>query len=138
MAFKDNRKKTEGELFDLLEGKEKISVQEIITDFPLGIHITGCTTLKNKKGEKISAWTFAEAPKKFFFGGVILTKLAEEWISENGGTAKTCTEALAKEHPGMKLIMKDSASGNRYTDYEILENEFMDIPDGIVEELPFN
>lgn len=120
MAFKDNRnKKTEGELFDLLEGKEKISVQEIITDFPEGIHITGCTTMKNKKGEKISAWTFAEAPTKFFFGGVILTKLAEDWIADNGGTAKACSEGLAKEMPGMKLIMKDSASGNKYTDYEI-------------------
>lgn len=119
MAFKDYRnKKTEGELFNLLEGKEKISVQEIMTDFE-GIHITGCTTLKNKKGEKISAWTFAEAPKKFFFGGVILTKLAEDWIAENGGTAKACSEALAKETPGMKLIMKESASGNKYTDYEI-------------------
>lgn len=121
MAFKDNRnKKTEGELFDLLEGKEKITVQEIVTDHPEGVHITGCTTLKNKKGDKISAFTFAEDPRKFFFGGVILTKLAEDWINENGGTSKECSEGLAKEQPLMRLIQKESASGNKYTDFEIM------------------
>lgn len=121
MAFTDNRNKNDGAYFDLIGEKEKASVQEIITDFPDGVHITGCTVMKNKKKEEISAWTFAEDNSKFFFGGVVLTELAKSWIQDNGGTAEACSEALKKEQPLMKLIVKDSANGNHYTDYEIVE-----------------
>ena len=122
MAFKDNRnKKEEGTLFNLMEGKEKVDMQKIITDYPDGVHITGCTVLKNRKGEKISAFTFEEIPDGFFFGGVILTKLAEDWIADNGGTSEACSKELAKEKPCMRLFTKTSASGNRYTDYQIME-----------------
>lgn len=119
MAFTDNR--NNGAYFDLIGEKEKVSVQEIITDFPDGVHITGCTVMKNKKKDEISAWTFAEDNSKFFFGGVVLTELAKSWIQENGGTAEACSEALKKEQPLMKLYVMVSANGNNYTNYEIVE-----------------
>lgn len=134
MAFSDNRQKNGGNFFNLIEGKTKVDVATIITDYPDGVHITGCTVMKNKRGEDISAFTFNEIPAGFFFGGVILTKLAKDWIENNGGTSEECTERLKKELPLMRLFTKNSASGNRYTDYEIIE----ETEKPVLDELPFN
>lgn len=122
MSFKDKAvSNTQKNFFNLTEGLEKIDVADIIKTFPEGITIDGVSlTLNKKKKTEVAVFTAKEIPGKFFFGGVVLTDLANTW-NEDYNDFKKCTEAL-KEEGGVKLRLftVESKTGNSYTAYEVL------------------
>lgn len=113
MAF--TRKKTE--FVNILEGKENIKIDELMKKFPKGIHITGASVIKAKKGD-CSAFTFEEDETKFFFGGVCFTDSVKKWISEHG-SVQAMNTALATDKPLMVISAHESKNGNTYYDFEM-------------------
>ena len=134
MSFADSARKNaqEQKFVNITEGKENIKTEELIKKFPEGVTVIGFTTLLNKKKEKISAFIFKENPGVFFFGGKILTELAEKWSADfNGNFVDANNALLAEGGVKLKLTRKESKAGNVYTDYEVVESE-------APEDLPFN
>ena len=104
---------------NILEGKEKVDVDDIMKKYPDGIHITGCVKVKGKNGY-VGAFTFKEDEKGFFFGGKVLTELVEDWITNEGnGDINKLNEKLPVDLPVMKLSWDKSAGGNRYLNCEV-------------------
>lgn len=139
MSFASTAKRNSDSKFvNITEGKENIKTEELIKAFPDGITVIGFTTLLNKKKEKISAFIFKENPGVFFFGGQVMTDLAEKWAADyNGNFVDANNALLAEGGVKMKLVRKTSKAGNVYTDYEVIETE-PGIPVVNPEDLPFN
>lgn len=135
MSFADQAAKSSANtrFFAVTEGREAIKTADLIAKYPEGVTVTGFTTMPNKKGETISAFTFKEDPAAFFFGGMVLTELAKKWVSEYDENFVTASAALAAEGGvKLKLIRKKSKTGTEYTDYEVVGSETPE------QELPFN
>lgn len=109
--------KTKKQYVNITEGKNNIKIPEILKKYPDGIHITGCTIIKAKKGD-CSAWTFEEDASVFFFGGKVFTDTLNDWISEKGGIQNVNAE-MATDKPFIKIIECTSKEGNTYYDFEI-------------------
>lgn len=105
-----------------MEDREKVNIEDIITDYPDGIRITavGIITVDN---EDIAVFNFEEDPKAFFFGGKVLTDLAKEWISDIGdGDVDKTNEEMTKDNGCvLKLSRKKNKKGQTYTAYEVIE-----------------
>lgn len=105
-----------------MEDREKVNIEDIITDYPFGIRITavGIITVDN---EDIAVFNFEEDPKAFFFGGKVLTDLAKDWISDIGkGDIQATNDEMAKDGGCvLKLSRKKNKKGQTYTAYEVIE-----------------
>ena len=105
-----------------MEDREKVNIEDIITDYPEGIRITavGIITVDN---EDIAVFNFEEDPKAFFFGGKVLTDLAKDWISDIGDGDQAKTNEELKKDGGcvLKLSRKKNKKGQTYTAYEVIE-----------------
>ena len=81
MSFKETAKKATSGSF-ITEGREKIDMEDVIRLYgKIGVTITGCDMLKDKKGNPFGAFTFKEDETKFFFGGQVLNEIAKEWAN---------------------------------------------------------
>lgn len=105
-----------------MEGREKVNIEDIITDYPEGIRINGAGIIV-LDNEDVAVFNFEEDPNAFFFGGKVLTDLAKEWIAEiGGGDQKVTNEELAKDGGCvLKLSRKKNKKGQTYTAYEVIE-----------------
>lgn len=112
--------RTKKNYVNILEGRKKADVDDIMKNYPEGIHITGCAKVKGKNGY-VGAFIFKENEKAFFFGGKVLTEMIDEWISEEGnGDINKLNEKLPVDLPVMKLMWDKSNSGNRYLNCEVI------------------
>lgn len=120
--FADVAKKNQKAVCPQMEDREKVNIEDIITDYPDGIRITavGIITVDN---EDIAVFNFEEDPKAFFFGGKVLTGLAKDWISDigDGDQAKTNEELKKDNGCVLKLSRKKNKKGQTYTAYEVIE-----------------
>lgn len=120
--FEDVAKKNQKAGCPQMEEREKVNIEDIITDYPDGIRITavGIITVDN---EDIAVFNFEEDPKAFFFGGKVLTDLAKDWISDIGkGDIQATNEEMTKDGGCvLKLSRKKNKKGQTYTAYEVIE-----------------
>jgi hypothetical protein len=120
--FADVAKKNQKAGCPQMEDREKVNIEDIITDYPDGILITavGIITVDN---EDIAVFNFEEDPKAFFFGGKVLTDLAKDWISDIGkGDIQATNEEMTKDGGCvLKLSRKKNKKGQTYTAYEVIE-----------------
>ena len=65
-----------------MENREKVAIEDIITDYPDGITITGVGFITLE--DDVAVFNFAEDEGVFFFGGKVLTDLAKSWLYEIG------------------------------------------------------
>lgn len=107
-----------------MENREKVNIEDIITDYPEGIKITGVGII-TVDGEDIAVFNFEEDPQSFFFGGKVLTDLAKDWLNDEElgeGNLVTLNENLEKEGGCvLKLSRKKNKKGQTYTAYEVIE-----------------
>lgn len=105
-----------------MENREKVNIEDIITDYPEGINVTGVGII-TVDGEDIAVFNFEEDPNSFFFGGKVLTDLAKEWLADiGGGDLKKMNEELEKDGGCvLKLSRKKNKKGQTYTAYEVIE-----------------
>ena len=105
-----------------MENREKVNIEDIITDYPEGINVTGVGII-TVDGEDIAVFNFEEEPNSFFFGGKVLTDLAKDWLADIGeGDLKKMNEELEKDGGCvLKLSSKKNKKGQTYTAYEVIE-----------------
>ena len=105
-----------------MENREKVNIEDIITDYPEGINVTGVGII-TVDGEDIAVFNFEEEPNSFFFGGKVLTDLAKDWLADIGeGDLKKMNEELEKDGGCvLKLSRKKNKKGQTYTAYEVIE-----------------
>lgn len=100
--------------------REKVTIEDIITDYPEGITITGVGFITIE--DDVAVFNFAEDPASFFFGGKVLTDLAKAWLDEIGeGDVNVLNEELKKEGGCvLKLSRKKNKKNQFYTAYEVI------------------
>lgn len=104
----------------IMEGKTKISTDELITKYPEGVTITGFDWMNGDNG-KYPVCVFSENANECFFGGTALTEICESWM--DGYTdCESCSADLQKEG-GVKIkFSKGKTKNNRsFTRCDVVE-----------------
>lgn len=104
----------------LMEGRTKISTDELIAKYPDGVTILGFDWLNGEQG-KYPVCIFEENGNECFFGGTALTQICEAWMDGFESTAD-CTNALSAEG-GVKIkFSKGKTKNNRtFTQCDVVE-----------------
>lgn len=118
-------------LSPVMTGRDKINTKEIINKYPKGITINEVDIIQmvdDKTGEigDVAVCSFKEDPTKFFFGGLIITKIVKGWagsyaISEGGSFDKLNADLHAEGGVKMILDEKRTRHGNSITSVKIVE-----------------
>lgn len=119
------KKKTSGS--PVLEGRAKITTDEIIAKYPDGITINAFDFLNGKNGRYVVC-AFRQDPTAFFNGGKILTEIFESFVEayQPDGVSfqeaqEECMKDFCKECLKVKLSMSRTKDGNRVTLVEVVE-----------------
>lgn len=107
----------------VMDGRDKIAIEDLITDYPDYITVDEVGYIPDENGENIPVLHCKEAENYFFFGGKVLKELVDDWVAEFGqGDTAVCTEELQKDGGcKMKLFRKKAKKGGKvYTGYEIV------------------
>lgn len=111
----------------LMKGREKISVADVIKNYPNGITVTGFDIIaSNNDNDERGSYPiviFSEDTSKFVFGGTVLNGIVRAWLAHFDGDIEACNKALAS-YDGVKLKFsrQRSKTGNReYTSIEVVE-----------------
>lgn len=95
----------------LMEGRTKISNDELITRYPDGVTVIGFDWMNGDDG-KYPVCVFLENPNECFFGGTAMTSICDAWM-DGFESAEACSEALANEG-GVKIrFSKGKTKNNR-------------------------
>lgn len=94
-------------LSPIIEGKTKIAVSGIVSNYPDGITVDNFDVISGTdpntgQDTTYSVFTFLEDSTKFGFGGKIMTDICISWISAFDGDVEACSKAL-KANGGVKL-----------------------------------
>lgn len=109
-------------LSPLMDGKNKLSVDDVIRDYPQGVTITDFDMLTdNAKGTQFCVCLCKERPDSFFFGGSILSKICNEWVKGFAGDIEACSNAL-HDAGGVKVQLSHgrTRNGNSLTLVKVL------------------
>ena len=118
--FRDLAKKATT-LSELMENREKISTNEVIKNFPDGITLNAVDVI-NTTDAKYPVFTFAEDSKRFYCGGIVLTKIVYTWLEEYNGDLGLLNHDLA-EVGGVKVKLaerKTRDGKNNITEVEVV------------------
>ena len=93
-------------LSPIIEGKTKISVADIVSQYPDGITVTDFDIVSgtDQNGEAITypVFTFAEDTSRFGFGGKVMRSIVDNWVHAFDGDIEATSKALAA-NGGVKL-----------------------------------
>lgn len=119
--------KRETSLSRVMEGREKMSVKDVIKKWPDGFTVTEfdfLTTFDSKKQEDVTYPVIAikEDPKICFFGGAIIDKILKSWVAAYDGDIQAASDDL-KADGGVKIRMYESRTknGNNLMAVEVIE-----------------
>ena len=112
-------------LSPIIEGKTKISVGDIIEDYPNGITVTAFDmvsgTDQNGNPDIYPVFVFSEDDTRFGFGGHVFKNICEAWIKNFEGDIETCSKAL-EANGGVKLKFGQARTkaGRNVTTIEVI------------------
>ena len=118
MNFRAMAKK-ETELSELMNGREKISTEDVITNTPNGVTIVAVDMVHSSDGD-YGIFHLKEYPNNFYCGGLILTKIAKSWISEFDGDVDMCSKEVAKSG-GVKVKLEQTKTKSSKRDVTTVE-----------------
>lgn len=113
-------------LSPIIEGKTKISVSDIIANYPEGITINGFDMIngtdQNGEPSTYPVFTFMEDNTRFGFGGAVLKNIINSWLAAFDGDVESCTKALAA-NGGVKLKFSQgrTKNGRNVTIIDVIE-----------------
>lgn len=100
-------------LSPLMEGREKLKMEDLVRIYPKGVTITAVDMIPDaKSGELYSIFTFEEDNTKFASGGVIFNKVAKTWLEEYDYNIHNLSHDLAEESIVIKFYY-DKTSNKR-------------------------
>ena len=97
-------------LSELMEGREKIDTSELVKKYPDGISVNAVDIIETSDARYCTV-TFKEDEKKFYNGGLVMTKIVDAWLQ--AGTLEEVNAELAKDPVKMKLSEGKTKSGNK-------------------------
>lgn len=103
----------------IIEGKEKITTEEIVKFYGGNVTIIDFDIITNKKGEALTVFIFREDQEKFFFGGKGLFDLINELSVDYDGI-ENLKEAVRDEGLAIKMTPTKTQAGRDYTAIEVL------------------
>lgn len=97
----------------VMEGREKIDTNELITKHPEGVTIVECDLVTVLDGS-YAIVSFEEEPDRFYNCGAILTNIVGDWIREFDGDVEECSSQL-RISGGVKVRLEEAktADGKR-------------------------
>ena len=110
--FKESAKKATV-ISDLMEGREKIKVSDIINDEVLAGQVTltdfDIVNGADKNGNPITypIFTYKEDESKFFNGGYVLNKVVNQWLAEFDDNMEKCRQEF-RAAGGVTIVMTSS------------------------------
>ena len=106
-----NARSKKAEFFD---GKEQISISELMTEFYDGITVTDVITGSGQNGDYV-AFTTKEKPDKFSFGGTVFLNIINEYI-EKLGSIEAVNNVLKTDTSKIKFVQRKGDNGRTYYD----------------------
>lgn len=108
-------------LSPLMVGREKISTDDIIKKYPDGFTVLEFDIVPDGKGKTYPVFTIAEDDELYYCGGIVLNKIAEEWIDGfNGDVESASNELKASGGVKFKLEGTKTKAGNNLTNVTIV------------------
>lgn len=113
-------------LSELMVGREKVTTDDVIKNYPEGVTITQFDIIEmydEKKKENVAfpVFTIKEDDSVCFFGGCIFTKIVNAWLEQYDGDIAGASLDL-QECGGVKvrLSSRKTKAGNNLTSVEII------------------
>ena len=112
-------------LSPLMEGRTKISTDDIIVAYPNGVTLTEFDIVpgisQNGEPNSYPVFLFKEDPTKFYCGGTVLGNIAASWVEGTGGDIDGASAELkATGGVAVKLVKGKTRRGNSVTSVQIL------------------
>ena len=107
----------------IMDGRAKISTEEVIRKYPNGITIIGFDVISLDNGEDNSAFpvlVFRENPAECFFGGAVLTKIVAEWVAVCGDVESASRELAESGGVKIKMTPGKTKAGKNITKVDII------------------
>ena len=106
-------------LSDLMNGRTKVSIDEMIQRFPDGFTIEDFDIVDDKKAQ-YPVFTIKEDKNICFFGGIVLMNMVDNWV-EGFESIDDCRVAFAEDGGlPVRLSTGKTKNGNNITRVEIL------------------
>lgn len=102
----------------IMEGKNKITTEEVVKDFAGGITLCDVDMIQGDNG-MYPVFNFVENPGVFLCGGTLLTKIVENWIAQCGSLAEV-RRNLNEENVKVKLSQGKTKNNRNIVNVEIL------------------
>ena len=113
--------KKETSVSRILENREKVSVEDIMHDYPTGVTIIDFD-LVSLEDTTFPVFAIAENPTVAFFGGTILNKIVAKWLSAYDGDLEECAADLrASGGVKVRLSKGKTKAGQRVTLVDIID-----------------
>jgi len=108
-------------LSELMEGRDKIGVDDVMAQYPEGITIIGFDIITSNLNN-YPIIIFAEDKTKYMNGGTILGNICEEWAKAYEGDIDAASKALnAVGGVHVKFSKSRTKSGNNITLVDIID-----------------
>lgn len=107
MGMFSNLAKKSTTLSPLIEGKNKMSVADIISKHGGIVTITAFDVVNNSDNDWYPVMLLKEEPECFMFGGFVLKKIVGEWLTAFDGDVESCSKALTAEG-GCKIKLEQT------------------------------
>lgn len=103
----------------LMEGREKVVTEDIISQFKDGVTIAKFDVVDGK--DRYPVFVFKELENAFYCGGMVLMKIVDGWLEEFGGDIDKANEELEKfGGVRVKLEMSRTKDNNNITKVTVL------------------
>lgn len=111
----------ETSLSQLMDGRERISMDDIIRDYPQGVTVNAFDFI-GSGDDAYPVFLFAENPQKFAFGGTVFAGVARAWGDMFDGDLERASQEL-KTAGGVKMVFAKSRTknGNTCTTVTVLD-----------------
>lgn len=104
----------------IMDGREKISVDDIIKFYPNGLTLNRVAMINKPDGNDYPAFTYVEDDTKFFTGGTALTKIVNSWLADLGDI-ETVNSELTAEPVKVKLTKIKTRNGHNFVKADIVD-----------------
>lgn len=108
--------KQEATLAKIMENRDKIETEQIVSDYPDGIHIDEIEKISMQKEEGLEifwAFHFTEEPDCFAFAGMVLGRIFDRFLEQYEGEVDELATDLKKEPLGVILESGKTKDGKR-------------------------
>ena len=104
----------------VLDGRVKISTEDIIARYPDGFTVTEFDVIHSQNGA-FPALAIKEDPEVYYFGGTVLMTIVSGWADQYAGDIETASAALT-EAGGVRIKLRKTRTkaGNNLTVVDVL------------------